>query len=119
MPKVNKLQSLIYLSMHLINQDENLKQVMPEMVYTMDENSFVRFLQICGGREIRVPTLDEVAINLMSAVCAYKVLKEHYTLDMIFSKYDIPKDYQKYIKDKLTTFLSSLTAEEQDFIENI
>lgn len=89
------------------------------MVYSMDENSLIRFLQICGGREIRVPTLNEVAINLISSVCAYKVLKEHFTLDMIFNNYEIPKEYQTYIREKLTTFLSNLSAEEQEFIENI
>lgn len=119
MPKVNKLQSLIYLSMHLINQDENLKQVMPELVYTMNENSLIRFLRVCGGREMRIPTLEEVALNLITAVCAYKVLKENFTLDMIFNKYEIPDDQKKYIKETLTTFLSNLSSEEQEFIINI
>ena len=119
MPKINKLQSLIYLAMNMIGQDDKLSEVIPEIIYTMDENSLVRFLRVCGGRTIRVPTLDELALNLITSVCAYKIIKENYTLDMIFNNYEIPDDYKKYITEKLTNYISNMSEEEREFIDKI
>lgn len=117
--KINKMQSMIYLAMHLINNDDKLKLVLPEMLYSMDEDSFIRFVKICGGRTIRIPTLEEIALNLLAAVCAYKIIKENLSLETIFKLYDTPKSYRDYITEKLSRFLANLSDDEKNFIENL
>lgn len=117
--KTKKVQSLIYLAMHMINHDSELKQVLPEMLYTMDEDTLVRFLKVCGGRTIKIPTLDEVALNLITAVIVHKILKENLTLEIIYDQISLPKSYKDYITDKVNKFMMDLSTEEKSFINNI
>lgn len=53
------IYSVVFLLLWMVSDDEDYS-VLNELIYTLDEENFLKFIQVFQGTTITVPTMDEI-----------------------------------------------------------
>ena len=94
----NKPDTLLYVALSTLALDKN--SIIPEMLYTLTEESITRLLSIYGGETIYIPTIEEFRKYLKSSICSYYNIVQKKSWKWIFEELQIPKEDQNWYKTK-------------------
>lgn len=70
--QLDSFSTFFYIALSLMLSRDELS-VVPEIMYILEPEQVLQFLDMFGGQTIRVPTRDEFAKDLQAALTAYYI----------------------------------------------
>lgn len=102
--KLDSYSSLFYIALTmLLNKNEN--SIFPEILYILEPEQVLQVVDMFEGQTIQVPTRQELAVKLQSALVAYYIYCEGKTPLSVSQELSIDGNEMRSIKATITSYL--------------
>ena len=110
--KVNDGDSLFCFILAYWSWSSKSSDLLPEVFRVLGMKDFLKFTQIFGGQEVRIPTSDQLLLSIKEAMAAYLVIEEGYTNHHAKTATDLTGNAGRYAFPRIADFKDYLLAQE-------
>ena len=106
MNKDKEYKELLYVALMMLSSKD--RHIIPELLYIMDSDTFIRLINIYSGRSIKVPSKPEIIKAINTIVYYYHVEVNGEDPEVICKRLKITGHHQRHIRRRVSLFKSRL-----------
>jgi len=99
-----EFKEIMYVALLMLSSTSKDPRIIPELMYLLDADTFIRLVNVYSGKSIKIPTKDKLLKAIKTVTYYYHVEIKGADPETVRRTYDITKYTERHIKRRVDFF---------------
>lgn len=99
-----EFKEILYIALLMLSSTSKDPRIIPELMYLLDADTFIRLVNVYSGKSIKIPSKDKLLKAIKTVTYYYHVEIKGADPETVRRTYDISKYTERHIKRKVDFF---------------
>jgi hypothetical protein len=99
-----EFKEILYIALMMLSSSSKDPRIIPELMYLLDADTFIRLVNVYSGKSIKIPSKDKLLKAIKTVTYYYHVEIKGADPETVRRTYDITKYTERHIKRRVDFF---------------